>query len=235
MNIIAIVYERLRGRPLPSDIPPSVLGSFVLDKGVEAIRGLSLPRRSDRAGLRFRGARVRIRNSSHLAVGAGVALGEGVLIDAFCRRGVALGPNVTVGPGARLLGSGVISEPGEFIRVGARTAIGAGNLIWGQGGVSIGNDCLLGPNVTMVSEDHVFEDPSTPIRTQGSRRAPIVIGDDVWIGAGATVLKGVTIGDGAVIAAGSVVTKDVEPFHIVAGVPARDRGSRTAQPEADDD
>lgn len=226
MHIVADLYRRLRGRPLPAGLPSAVVGRFVADKATDAIRGLSLPRRSERAGLRFRGARVKIRNSQLLSLGPGVALGDGVVIDAFCRRGVVLGRNVTVGPGARLLGSGVVSEPGEFIRVGDRTAIGANNLIWGQGGVTVGEDCLLGPNVTLVSEDHVFDDPALPVRTQGSRRASITIGTDVWIGAGATILKGVTIGDGAVVAAGSVVTKDVDPYRLVAGVPARDRGER---------
>ncbi|MDM7887435.1 acyltransferase [Curtobacterium sp. RHCJP20] len=149
-----------------------------------------------------------------------------MVIEAFSRSGISLGENVTVGPNARLLASGVISEPGEHIRVGDRTAVGSGNLLWGQGGVTIGRDCLLGPNVTFISEDHVFDDADTPIRQQGSRRAPIVVGDDVWIGAGATVLRGVTIGDGAVVAAGALVTKDVQPFAVVAGVPATERRSR---------
>ncbi|WP_217640886.1 DapH/DapD/GlmU-related protein [Curtobacterium sp. MCBA15_001] len=177
---------------------------------------------------------MKIRNVGRLRIGAGVALGDGVVIDAFCRRGVSLGANVTVGPGARLLGSGVVSEPGEHILIGDRTAVGAGNLIWGQGGVTIGADCLLGPNVTLISEDHVFADPNALIRQQGSRRQPITIGDDVWIGAGATILKGVSIGTGAVIAAGSIVTKDVAPFRIVAGVPARDRGPRSGSAGSSD-
>lgn len=226
MPVLARLYERLRGRPLPADLPVSALQQFALRRAVELVRGLSLPRRGSAAVLLFRGPGVRIRGRAQVTLGAGTALGEGVVIEAFSRSGISLGENVTVGPNARLLASGVISEPGEHIRVGDRTAVGSGNLLWGQGGVTIGRDCLLGPNVTFISEDHVFDDADTPIRQQGSRRAPIVVGDDVWIGAGATVLRGVTIGDGAVVAAGALVTKDVQPFAVVAGVPATERRSR---------
>jgi galactoside O-acetyltransferase len=68
---------------------------------------------------------------------------------------------------------------------------------------------------------------------QGERRGPIVVGDDVWIGANATVLRGITIGRGAVVGANSVVTRDVAPFSIVGGVPARVIGHRggAAKPE----
>ncbi|MFJ4221387.1 acyltransferase [Curtobacterium luteum] len=229
MSLIARVYERLRGRPLPADIPAAALRDLAVQRGSEAVRGLTLPHRGNLTALLFRGPRVRIRGRRQIALGSGVALGEGVVIEAFSRSGVSLGSNVTVGPNARLLASGVISEPGEHIRIGDRTAIGAGDLLWGQGGVTIGRDCLLGPNVTFISEDHVFDDADRPIRVQGSRRAPIRIGDDVWIGAGATVLRGVTIGDGAVVAAGALVTKDVRPFAVVAGIPATERRSRRAE------
>lgn len=91
----------------------------------------------------------------------------------------------------------------------------------GRGIVKIGNSVSISHRVAIVSAGH---DPQSP--TFGYRSAPITIGDYVWIGVNATILKGVTIGEGAVVAAGAVVTKDVEPYAIVAGVPARKIGER---------
>jgi len=86
------------------------------------------------------------------------------------------------------------------------------------GGIEIGDEVLIGPNVQLISSGH-------PVDPAGRRRTitgdPIVIGRNVWIGAGATVLHGVTVGEDAVIAAGAVVTRDVPARTLVAGVPAR--------------
>ena len=71
------------------------------------------------------------------------------------------------------------------------------------------------------SANHVYADPSRTIREQGHSAASIVVGDDVWIGAHAAILAGVTIGNGAVVGAGAVVTHDVAPYTVVAGIPAR--------------
>ena len=87
----------------------------------------------------------------------------------------------------------------------------------GIGRITIGNGVLIGHNVVLSTLNH---DPA-PARRAWLHPAPIVIGDRVWIGSNATVLPGVTIGDGAIVAAGAVVTKDVAPNTVVAGVPAR--------------
>jgi acetyltransferase-like isoleucine patch superfamily enzyme len=87
-----------------------------------------------------------------------------------------------------------------------------------MGGLTIGDDVMIGPKVTLVTSGH----PVAPAeRFKGVVMKPIVIGNNVWIGAAATVLPGVTIGDGAVVAAGAVVSRDVPPNTMAAGVPAR--------------
>lgn len=88
--------------------------------------------------------------------------------------------------------------------------------------IKIGRDVLIAMGVTMRSAGHRFDrSPAIPIREQGHDRKPIIVGNDIWIGANAVILGGVTIGDHSVVAAGSVVTRDVPPCSLVMGVPAR--------------
>lgn len=188
-------------------------------------------RQKIRAALRgypasYFGKGVSIRSRANLSLGARVVFGSGVTVNALSTDGIRIGNSCTLDEGAQLRGTGVIRNLGVGISIGDRTAIGARNTILGQGGVRIGTDCLLGPNVTIVSENHIFSDRNSTIREQGESRSEIEIGDDVWIGAGATILAGVTIGHGAVVAAGAVVRGAVDPYSIVGGVPARKLGER---------
>jgi len=95
------------------------------------------------------------------------------------------------------------------------------------GKIAIGDNTLIGPGTVIRAANHVFSNREIPIRDQGHVGSQILIGDDVWIGASVTILPGVTIYKGAVIGAGSVVTKDVESYSIVAGVPAKEINKRT--------
>ena len=88
------------------------------------------------------------------------------------------------------------------------------------GDIIIGDNVQLGPQVIFWGRDHGIK-KNMLINKQPYNSKPIIIGNDVWIGANAIVLKGVTISDGAVVAAGAVITKDVSPYMIVGGVPAK--------------
>ena len=104
--------------------------------------------------------------------------------------------------------------------VGDYVYIGSNAIIYPK--VEIGSYTMFGPGVIIMGEDHIFNSVGCPSIFSGRPVLPkTVIGCDVWIGAGAFVRCGLRIGDGAIIGAGSVVTKDVPPFHIVAGNPAR--------------
>ena len=109
------------------------------------------------------------------------------------------------------------TDCGKNLSLGKEVFLNAGCRFQDQGGITIGNGVLIGHNVVLSTLNH---DPA-PARRDWLHPAPIVIGDRVWIGSNATVLPGVTIGDGAIVAAGAVVTKDVAPNTVVAGVPAR--------------
>ena len=110
--------------------------------------------------------------------------------------------------------------------IGEKSYIGPYTVIYGHGGVSIGENVLIASHCSIVASNHIFDDIHTPISNQGSRDLGITIENDVWIGTGARILDGVTIGTGAIVGAGAVVTNSIEPFTIVAGVPARPIGSR---------
>jgi acetyltransferase-like isoleucine patch superfamily enzyme len=94
------------------------------------------------------------------------------------------------------------------------------------GGLTIGDDVSIAHSVSILTTNHNYADLDPPIRDQGVQERATTISDDVWIGCGSRILAGVTIGKGAVVAAGAVVTKDVEPYAVVGGVPARQIGSR---------
>ena len=104
--------------------------------------------------------------------------------------------------------------------IGNHSRIGLHNTIIGP--VTIGNHVNLAQGITVTALNHNFDDASLRIDQQGVLTMPVTIKDDVWIGANAVVLPGVTIGSHCVVAAGAVVTKDVADYTLVAGVPARE-------------
>jgi acetyltransferase-like isoleucine patch superfamily enzyme len=127
------------------------------------------------------------------------------------------------GPGSRYDPTTSVIAGYENISIGADVYVGPFAYVSAdQVPVVIGDDTVIGPGFYLLAGNHRFDEPGVAY-TAGVRgvNARVVIGRNVWIGARVTVLKGVTIGDGAVVAAGAVVTKDVEPFSMVAGVPAR--------------
>ncbi len=110
------------------------------------------------------------------------------------------------------------TDGGRRLRIGRNVFINHGCTAMDLGGIEIGDDVMIGPNVHLISSGHPV-DPAT--RRSQITTAPVKIGRGVWIAAGAMVLQGVTVGDDAVVAAGTVVTRDVPPRTLVAGVPAR--------------
>lgn len=178
---------------------------------------------------------VRLRFASNIRLGAGAYLDHGVYLHA-CPNGITIGEGTFVMNHAELHVYNFRDIPHAGIHVGRNSLIGEFTVIRGQGGVSIGDRVYTSPHVQIAAVNHVFDDPSRPFVEQGITAQGITIEDDVWIGAAAVITDGVTVGRGAVVAAGAVVTKDVPPYTVVAGVPARairrvgDRGGR--QPES---
>ncbi len=138
-------------------------------------------------------------------------------------------------------GADVVFSPGSDVRMGRRvrflkdaTIRVAGRLEVGDGSffnrgcsivvrdaVRIGKECLFGPWASIYDHDHGLEPADLPPAERGITASPITIDDNVWVGTKATILRGVRLGEGCVVAAHSVVTKDVPPYTLVAGIPAR--------------
>lgn len=132
----------------------------------------------------------------------------------------------------RKFGRNVNIEPKVFFfnmsqsEIGDNSGIGMNSYI---GTVKIGRDVMIGEELTAISRNHQFSDINVPMRLQGFQAdRPIIIEDDVWIGSKVIILPGIVIGRGSVIGAGSVVTKNVDPYSIVAGNPAKVIRSRSA-------
>ena len=208
------------------------LGRYVLEQALQAligwtptIFGIGLRAFLYRLMLRMEGwaaveSRVRLRFANHIRLGHGAYLDQGVYIHA-CPNGVEIGPGTLVMHGAVLHVYNFRRMERSGIWVGRDSLIGEYNVIRGQGGVTIGDRVYTSPLVQILAVNHVFDDPARPFVEQGITAEGIAIEDDVWIGAGAIVTDGVRIGQGAVVAAGAVVTEDVPPHTVVAGVPAR--------------
>lgn len=113
----------------------------------------------------------------------------------------------------------IVQSIGGCIAIGANSLVGDFCNLYGQGGLTIGSDVMIGPGCRIIPNEHTFNDLTSPASSQPCRAEGITIGNGVWIGANVVVLDAVTIGEGAIIGAGSVVTRSIPPYAVCAGVP----------------
>ena len=170
----------------------------------------------------FIGKNVAIRYPKNLHLGNQVIIEDGAEINCLSLQGIKLGNRVTIGKYAIIRPSNIYGGPiGEGLTMGDNSNIGPYNYIGCSGKITIGNNVMLAPRVSIYAENHVFDHPEILIRDQGVEKKEVIIEDDCWIAANSILLAGVTIGRGSVVAAGSVVTENVPPYSVVAGVPAK--------------
>lgn len=124
----------------------------------------------------------------------------------------------------------IIDAYGGSVELGEHIYLGPYTVIYGHGGVSIGDGCLIAAHCRILSSNHTIPPLGLDIRTQPDVLLPTRIGRDVWLGAGVTVLGGVSIGDGCIVGAGSVVTKDMPTGSICHGTPAMVKSWRNGAP-----
>lgn len=114
----------------------------------------------------------------------------------------------------------------HYLKVGKGTIIGDNAILDARNGLVIGKWVNISSNVSIYSDQHNYKDPDFKSYSKEDRKMSVEVENRVWLGANVIVLPGVTIGEGAVCCAGSVVTKNVEPFAVVAGIPAKKIGER---------
>jgi len=163
---------------------------------------------------------VRLRFANYIRLSQGVFLDQGTYLHA-CPNGIEIGAKTIVMHGSILHVYNFRNLPHAGIKIGRESLIGEYTVIRGQGGVQIGDRVYTSPFTQIIAVNHVFHDRNQSFVDQGITAEGIVIEDDVWLGSGSIVTDGVRIGKGAVVAAGAVVTKDVSPHTVVAGVPAK--------------
>ena len=191
--------------------------------GLRVLRGAVLRLRlGNAAGLVFCERRVTVLHARYVRAGRDLNLEEGCQIVGLSKRGIVFGDRCTVGRYSQIAPTNVLgSVPGEGLKLGDNSNIGPYSWIGCSGYIEIGARVLMGPRVNLLGENHDFDDSEMPIKSQSVTRESILIEDDCWLGAGSSVLAGVTVGHDSIVAAGAVVTTDVPPYSIVGGVPAR--------------
>lgn len=213
---------------------PAVSTGILLSFGAHTarclLRGSRLWLRGRASGGAMLGAGVRFQHLGRIRFGKWLKVGDHARFSGLGTGGLTLGDNVSIGAFSQVIVSTSLAEPGQFIRLGHRVGIGEFAYLGGGGGLSIGDDCIIGQYFSCHPENHLHGQPDALIRLQGVTRQGISIGPNCWIGSKVTVLDGVAIGAGCVVAAGAVVTRSVPAGSVVAGVPARIISSRLPQP-----
>lgn len=162
--------------------------------------------------------------------GLTLVLGKGSVIREYAQLSCREHGSITIGNDSDIEQFVILqTQRNGFITIGTNTCINAFSVIYGAGGVTIGDNTRIACHTVIIASSHNFDDTTRDIHVQGITARGITIGNDVWIGAGVRILDGVHIGDHAVIGAGSVVTRDIPMNAVAIGVPARvtrQRGSR---------
>ncbi|KAA3657423.1 MAG: acyltransferase [Chloroflexi bacterium] len=172
------------------------------------------------------GRGVTLRHPGKMAIGKNVAIDDYVMIDASGagENGVRINDQVIVSRNC------VVQGKTGYVHIGKKADIGCNTMITSATGISIGKYVLIGGNCYIGGGRYFADKLDVPMMMQGVfSKGPVIIEDDVWLGANVTVLDGVRIGKGSIIGAGAVVTKDIPDYKIAVGMPARVIGDRQAK------
>lgn len=187
---------------------------------------------------------VRFKNGKQVEIGFGVVFDRGVEIDVGRGNDLKIGDRVNLSRDVRISVTGrgnkisladlvcldrgvdLKTHDGSQLKIGEHTYIGPYTCISGYGKIEIGRDCRIASHTSLCAHNYNFSDHTKKIREQGFNFKGIKIEDDCWLGSGVKVVDGVTIGRGSIIGAGAVVTKDIPPYSIAVGVPAKVIDSR---------
>lgn len=222
--IFTIKYEIILGL---LDNFPGALGLFLRQKFYKFLF------KSVGKGVVF-GRTITIRHPRKIELGQGVVIADGCVLDARgdTDNGIVVGENTIIGQGVRLICKSGNIRLGNQVDIGAYSSIHAiaGNVI------DIGDHVLIAPYSYIGCTRYKFDRIDIPISMQGIEpRGGIKVGNNTWLGAKVALLDGISVGNDVIIAAGAVVTKDIEPYAISMGVPAKKVRRRTTQTDLDKD
>ncbi|MHA4847429.1 acyltransferase [Flavitalea antarctica] len=221
-KLLSKYISKLKGREyrIDSNIPDGYLWNLAITRVRMKIRGVIS--RTNYKSAPFIGSNVIIRCRRKIYFGTSNTIERDCFIDALSQEGITFGNNVSLGRSSSVECTGNLQTLGKGLKVGNDVGLGSHNFFGCAGGISIGDDTIIGNYVSFHSENHNYKDPHSPIRLQGVSHAGIVIGRNCWIGAKVTVLDGVIVEDGCIIAAGSVLTAgNYTRDKIFGGVPAK--------------
>jgi acetyltransferase-like isoleucine patch superfamily enzyme len=174
------------------------------------------------SGIVLIGKGVSIRYAKYLEAGKDFIVEDYAEINCLATQKIIAGDRVSIGKFAIIRPANSYGgDMGEGLKIGNNSNIGPYCYIGCSGYIEIGNNVMISPRVSIYAENHVFDRTDISMKEQGVNRQFVKIEDDCWIAANSIILAGVTIGKGSVIAAGSVVTKDIPPYSVAAGVPAQ--------------
>jgi acetyltransferase-like isoleucine patch superfamily enzyme len=234
--LIENIIRKLKGNPdykWESVYQSRDLFIVLYGRSRQMLRGMLVKILVRSPGLIFVGTGVKIKHAHLISAGRNLIIEDGVYLNALSTNGIRMKNNVTIARNSTIICTGVIAQKGTGVCIGNNTGINANAFMAGQGGISIGDNVIIGPGVKIFSENHVYSGADKIIKDQGVNRVGVMIEDNCWIGASVTILDGVTIGEGCVIAAGSVVTKSIAANSIARGVPAKVLKSRISIPDTD--
>lgn len=186
------------------------MGALV-HRGYSAVRAVGAITPATPAGYRFR----------RLGEGVSIAFPPGAI---FGERWIEIGDHTLVGERVSIscgMMPGPDLGPHSIVRIGSSCSIGRGSHIVGHQSIDIGDHVFTGPYVYITDQNHVYDDPETPIGRQWPRNNPVSIGDGCWLGAGAIILPGTRIGRQSVVAGGAVVRGEFPDHSVIAGVPGK--------------
>lgn len=219
--VTSIIRKRNPHFAFHPDLTTPALVEMLLIRALAFVRSYKLLLRFYIPHKLFLGAGVSFRHLHNIQIGKWVRIEDHVYLHALGNGKLSIGNNSGIGAYSRIVVSTTYDKPGAFIHIGNNVGIGEFAYLGGAGGLTIGNDCIIGQYFSCHPENHRFDDPETLIRYQSTTRKGITIGSNCWIGSKVTVLDGVSVGNNCVIAAGAVITQNIPDNSVAGGVPAR--------------
>ncbi len=168
------------------------------------------------------GKNVRLRNNRYIKSEGNLIIEDYAEVQGMSSEGINFGKNVSIGQFALIRPSDYYGRNiGRGLTIGDNSNIGPYNYIGCSGKITIGENVMFGPRVSLYAENHNYERLDISMKEQGVTIGEIIIEDDCWIASNSVIVNNVRIGKGSIVASGSIVTKDVPPHSVVAGVPAK--------------